>query len=324
MGLKFKGDKPAQKKKRSTTDPDQKNKKKKRSRDGDHDDDDDDEGGLAGWVVAPSPALVLGPTYLTLGGGNVCVALQPTTGKVYPFQLSHAPRPPLTAHLDPDELEALVQVDVDVDDRLEPRDVHHVWVVTRIPDTDDKVTLRSGTGKFLASDELGHVSADREARGAQEEWTLEAADPASGKHCVLRNSYGTCLGVDEVAGGKLELRSDATEVTDSERWTVSIQREFVKKARAQYHERTGGGKGARGTGTAAAGSSRDAATNGLTIVKDLGAREKESILRYQARGMRKYVGSEEDSKELKRAKKDGKLSEAMLDRRMKLKSDRYC
>lgn len=42
-------------------------------------------------------------------------------------------------------------------------------------------------------------------------------------------------------------------------------------------------------------------------------------LRYQARGMRKYVGTEEDSRDLKKAKKEGKLSEAMLDRRMKLK-----
>jgi protein FRG1 len=42
-------------------------------------------------------------------------------------------------------------------------------------------------------------------------------------------------------------------------------------------------------------------------------------LRYQARGGRKYVGTEEDKKDLKRAKREGKLSEATLDRRTKLK-----
>lgn len=65
--------------------------------------------------------------------------------------------------------------------------------------------------------------------------------------------------------------------------------------------------------------------------------------KYQARGQGRYVGSAEDKKELKRARQDGKLGEAMLERRVKLKrcggsldqsrsvadlpsssSDRYC
>ncbi|GAA5973871.1 hypothetical protein JCM8115_006178, partial [Rhodotorula mucilaginosa] len=36
------------------------------------------------------------------------------------------------------------------------------------------------------------------------------------------------------------------------------------------------------------------------------------------------VGTAEDVRALKKARKEGKLAEAMLDRRMKLKSDRYC
>lgn len=41
--------------------------------------------------------------------------------------------------------------------------------------------------------------------------------------------------------------------------------------------------------------------------------------KYQARGQGRFVGSAEDAKDLKRARKEGKLGEAMLERRMKLK-----
>ncbi|GAA5910984.1 uncharacterized protein JCM6883_000669 [Sporobolomyces salmoneus] len=325
MGLKFKGDKTVHKKKRSKLTGSASSKKQA----------EEEESGLDGWVVAPSPALLLGPSYIRLpapsqeGGGGLCIALQPTTGKVYPFQLptpssssssnALASSSSALAQLDPEELEALVHDHPQGESELdEPTDVHHVWVCTRVPDTNDKITLRSGTGKFLASDELGQVTADREARGPQEEWIIEQSESSSGRF-VLKSMYGKYLGVDQVAGGKLELRCDGAEEGETERWRITVQGEYVAKAKKQYNERNGiKTKEMEGSGSGSMTS------NGLTIVGDLSAQEKESILRYQARGGRKYIGTEEDTKELKRAKKEGKLSEAMLDRRTKLKSDRYC
>ncbi|GAA6001112.1 hypothetical protein JCM5350_000486, partial [Sporobolomyces pararoseus] len=251
---------------------------------------------------------------------------------VYPFQL------PLTststsssnaiastsstalAHLDPEELEALVHDHPSTNEEdFEPQDVYHVWVCTRVPDTNDKITFRSGSGKFLAADELGQVTADREARGPQEEWTIEETSTQERGKFVLKSMYGKYLGVDEVAGGKLELRCDGTEETELERLRITMQGEFVSKAKKQYNDRNG-----IKTKEAEGSSGGGMTSNGLTIVGDLSAREKESILRYQARGGRKYVGTEEDTRDLKRAKKEGKLSETLLDRRTKLKSDRYC
>lgn len=77
----------------------------------------------------------------------------------------------------------------------------HVWVCTRVQDSADKVTLRASTGRYLAADESGIISADREARGELEEWTLE---PAKGGY-ALRTRFGTYVGVDEGA-----LRSGST------------------------------------------------------------------------------------------------------------------
>ncbi|GAA6062346.1 hypothetical protein JCM10212_005688 [Sporobolomyces blumeae] len=353
MGLKFKGDKPA-KKRRSKLDS---SYSSSRSR-GESSRAASEPADLSGWVDAPSAALVLGPSYITLAATPlnpaVCLALQPTTGKVYPFVLPATTRPieagpssslpsrdaqraAALAHLDPDELEALVDEgphysastgsrDDDLA-TLEPSDVHHVWVCTRVPDTNDKVTFRSGSGKFLASDEVGVVTADREARGPQEEWTIEQVEGGGGSNKTywLKNMYGKCLSVDVVAGGKVELRCDGEATTTAgddeagatERWRVTMQGEFLAKARKQYDERNG-------IKTREGDSRSGARGDGLTIVGDLAAQEKDNILKYQARGMRKYVGTEEDTRDLRRARKEGKLSEAMLDRRTKLKSDRYC
>ncbi|GAA5859222.1 hypothetical protein JCM1840_003807 [Sporobolomyces johnsonii] len=320
MGLKFKGDKPVKKKKsklRSTA----------------HSTSAEDEH-LEGWLPAPSPSLLLGPSYLTLPATELtpalCIALQPTTGKVYPFVLptassssSHAiastsSSSASAAHLatlDPDELDALVDdpsltgsVDL-LSAHTEPTDVYHVWVCTRIPDTNDKITLRSGSGKFLAADELGAVTAEREARGPQEEWTLEAATTGGKGAFVLKSLYGKYLSVDVVAGGKVELRADEEREGETERWRIHMQGEFVAKAKKQFNERNG---------------IKTRPDNGLTFVGDLAGAEASNIRKYQARGSGEFVGSAEDIRELKRARKEGKLAEAMLDRRAKLKSDRYC
>ena len=352
MGLHFKGEK-TKKKSRSS---------KSRSHGGGGDSSttrDDPDAHLEGWIPAPSAALLLGPSYLTLPATEVtppvCVAINPTTGKVYPFALpsaassSAAPLAASTskqlAHLDAEELEALVDASdpavaaslLQDENNPEPSDVHHVWVCARIPDTNDKVTFRSGSGKFLASDELGRVSAEREARGMQEEWTLEpvaGVDPASGR-MVIKNAYGKYLSVDVVAGVKVELRADETKEGATERWKIMMQGEFVVKAKKQYNERNGiKTKPAAGYTivTDLAGAEVDAMCVGCPVrfplkappseiadpLYSLTLLEHSSKYHHHATGA-DAVGTAEDVRALKKARKEGKLAEAMLDRRMKLK-----
>ncbi|KAK4058777.1 hypothetical protein OIO90_000223 [Microbotryomycetes sp. JL221] len=320
MPLHFKGDGPKTKKKR-----------KHRSDGSRHDQDGQQEDDVNGWITVPTSTLALGPLYITMGSNSVttsstCVALQPTTGKVYAHVLANsnqgassssttveqqAAKHALELGLEADELDAVVVDTNDVTgsstsvESQGPSDVNHVWVCTRVPDSDDKVTLRSGSGKFLAADELGQVTADREARGQQEEFSLEDSQQGHGK-CVLRSSYGKLLSIDVVAGGKVELRCDAETETDTERWRVFMQGEYLTKAKKALLDKKGVKEHLR---------SRD----GLTIVNDVGKMENELISKFQARGAGRFVGTSEDKRDLKRAKKEGKLGEAMLDRRVKLK-----
>ncbi|KAM0792381.1 hypothetical protein ACM66B_005061 [Microbotryomycetes sp. NB124-2] len=320
MPLHFKGDGPKVKKKRKH--------RSEHKESGAYEHDGGDE--LNGWVTSPTSTLALGPLYITMSSNSVttsstCVALQPTTGKVYAHVLSGSndgkttnendtAKHALQLGLEADELDAVVvdSSSLSSNDVISqgPSDVNHVWVCTRVPDSDDKVTLRSGSGKFLAADELGQVTADREARGQQEEWTIQDAQTGSGR-CVLRSSYDKLLSIDVVAGGKIELRADAETETDTERWRVLMQGEFVAKAKKALLDKKG---------VKEAIKSRD----GLTVVNNVGKLEDELIHKFQARGAGRFVGTSEDKRELKRAKKEGKLGEAMLDRRVKLKSDRYC
>lgn len=148
-----------------------------------------------------------------------------------------------------------------------PTDVHHVWVCTRVQDTVDRVTFRSGTGRFLAADEVGVVSADREARGMQEEWTI--ADAEEGEGQVIKSAYGKYLSVDVVAGGKMELRADEEKEGETERWRIWMQGEFLGKARKGVVERSG--------------IKATALHEGLIIKGDLASAENEYIQKYQVR-----------------------------------------
>ncbi|GAA5912464.1 hypothetical protein JCM6882_005520 [Rhodosporidiobolus microsporus] len=310
--LTFKGDKPQK-------------KKKSKSRSTVSGSAEDPDAHLEGWLPAPSPSLLLGPSYITLPSTSstpaLCVALNPTTGKVYPFTLPTASSSSAStsaaalAHLDPEELEALVDSGAAGGGAFDPtdegpQDVHHVWVCTRIPDTNDKVTFRSGGSKFLGADEYGAVFAEREARGLQEEWTLEEAGQG---RLAVKSAYGKFLSVDVVAGGKVELRADEEGKEgpgEAERFKILMQGEFVAKAKKQFNERNG---------------IKTRPADGLTVVTDLAGAEIDNIRKFHhhAKGS-DLVGTADDARALKRARKDGKLAEAMLDRRAKLKSDRYC
>lgn len=137
----------------------------------------------------------------------------------------------------------------------EPNDVTHTWVATRIPESASRYTLRSSAGRFLACDELGVANADREARGMQEEW--EFVDAGEGRFGLKSVAYDTYLGVEEVAGGKMEVRGDSKEISEHETWSVRMQaRNRFEMAKRELAAQRKAGE-----------------DDGLTIVKDVGTAE---------------------------------------------------
>ena len=286
-----------------------------------------------GWTPVPSASLAFGPIYITRSAtadvAPLCLALQPTTGKIYahalplPTPTNHASSSANALLLDREELEAATIVEEEVG-AAGPTDVHHVWVCTRIPDTEDRITLRSGNGKFLASDPVGIVTADREARGVQEEWTL--VDSKSKRGILVKSSYGKYLNVDLIAGGKIELRADEADEAEGECWSIWMQGEYLAKARKAVVERSGAKAESVAEGLVIIGDMRGAENDymyvlALSLRKDRGTDDPAmKSQKYQARGQGRLVSSAADIKDLKRARKEGNLGEAMLERRQKLKS----
>jgi protein FRG1 len=176
--------------------------------------------------------------------------------------------------------------------------VSQVWVITRVAGS-LTVNLRTGTGegKFLSCDAHGLVSADRDARGPQEEWTPVILPDGM---VAFMNVYEKYLSVDEVAGGAMTLRGDSEEVGFRERFWIKIQYKYKKEANEEEKQKKDG-------------------LADPTRIDETGTNKL-----YQTWGMGRSVVSQADKKALKLARKEGRLAEAMLDRRAKLKSDRFC
>ena len=193
-----------------------------------------------------------------------------------------------------------------------PSNIHQVWVATNLPET-DKWTFRSAQGTFLACDSYGDVTATNEARGPQEEWVLHKVDPLAelaepdaepvrGPRAgyALHSKYGGWLAID--AQRKRLVRADDKELTSACIWDVSVQWRFRHAQRK----------------TQRAGTVASAASAATLVDEARLARTRQGW----TAGTAHHV-PQDSRRELLRAQREGRLAEAMLDRRSKLKSDKY-
>lgn len=268
--LKFKGDTIKKKRKREHHDEGSTSKRV--------DEDEDPET----WVLPENATEIRGPTFIVHPSdpSPISVNFDSTRNKIILSSLDKDPTsdtPPLL-------------------DRT-PTEVAQVWVTTRVAGS-ATINLRTGTGegKFLSCDKHGIVSAFREARGPEEEWTPVLLPDGM---VAFMSVYENYLSVDEVAGGSLQLRGDSEEVGFRERFWLKIQSKYKKEAHEEKKKREAGSE--------------------LTVIDETSANHI-----HQAWGAGRSVVSKEDKRELKRARKEGRLAEALLDRRAKLKSDRFC
>ncbi|KAG6888892.1 hypothetical protein C0992_007216 [Termitomyces sp. T32_za158] len=268
--LTFKGDQP--KKKRKREDRETGSSKKSRRKD----DNEDPET----WLLPENPSEIRGPTFIMHPSDPYPISLNfnSTTNRI----VIHA--------FDKEQLED----DIEPPNLLDrtPTDVSQVWVTTRVAGS-STVNLRTGTGegKFLSCDTHGIVSADRDARGPQEEWTPVVLPDGM---VAFMNVYEKYLSVDEIAGGNLQLRGDSDEVGFRERFWVKIQSKYKKEAHEEEKKKEG-------------------------VSEKPKINEESSNRLYQTWGAGRLVVSTEEKTELKKARKEGRLAEALLDRRSKLK-----
>ncbi|KAH7889416.1 FRG1-like family-domain-containing protein [Phlebopus sp. FC_14] len=264
--LKFKGEKT--KKKRKRDDEGGSSTKHRRV-----EDDEDPET----WVMPENPAEIRGPTFIMHPSDTspISVNFDSTRNRIILHSIDKEPSTDTSSLLD----------------RV-PSEVGQVWVTTRVAGS-PTINLRTGTGegKFLSCDKHGIVSANREARGPEEEWTPVILPDGM---VSFMNVYENYLSVDEVAGGILQLRGDSEEVGFRERFWVKVQSKYKKEAHEEKKKREAGSE--------------------LTTFDEAGTNRL-----YQAWGAGRSVVSKDDKKELKRARREGRLSEALLDRRAKLK-----
>ncbi|CAG8436226.1 8028_t:CDS:2 [Ambispora gerdemannii] len=174
---------------------------------------------------------------------------------------------------------------------VEPENVNSVFVGAQIIGNPDHISLKTCDGKYLSSDKFGIITADKEAIGPQEEWTPIIREDG----IALQNSYDCFLSADEIADGGYKLRADAETIGFCETWRLKCQARFRKKQKT-------------------------------TKIEDKPARdfEIEQIKKYQTWGGGRVRTTEEGTSELKKAKKEGNFNEVLLDRREKVKADRYC
>ncbi|KAF8936375.1 hypothetical protein BGZ58_004263 [Dissophora ornata] len=262
-----------------------KTKKKKRKAE-DETKEEEDSGNADGWVSVKTLSDIGGPIFLTFSSDPPsCLAID-DKGKVTMKLLESLDESQPT--------NAAV-----VFENAEPTTVNQVFVATMIPDS-DRLTLKSYNGRYLSSDKFGIVTADSEAIGMQEEWTAIVKSEDEGGIC-LQNHYGKFLSVDEVAavegrkGASFQIRADSDVIGFCELFQAKIQAKYRKKVKK---------------------------SNEVKIAtKDY---ELEQNRKFQTWNHGRVIVSTEGMSDLKKAQKEGRFSEALLDRREKLKSDRYC
>ncbi|XP_055373357.1 protein FRG1 homolog [Condylostylus longicornis] len=163
-------------------------------------------------------------------------------------------------------------------------------ILTAFSINEKKVSFKSGYGKYLKVEKDGMVTGRSEAVGSMEQWEPIFED---GKMALL-SEIGTFMAIDpeDDACVALQKKVGPNEIAVIRSCAV---RELKEKDDEPVEE-----KG------------------------DLQQVEKNFVKKFQKFQDKKMLINKEDVKELERAKEEGYLHEKLLDRRSKMKADRYC
>lgn len=159
---------------------------------------------------------------------------------------------------------------------------------TAVQLSDKKIALKSGYGKYMSVNMMGNVTGRSDAIGPQEQFECVFEEDK----VALETYNGCCLSVNE------EGQLSATKKIAGEQETFYI-RTSVPKVKVS-------------TGSLPEGE------------KELRNHEISFVKKFQSFQDRNLRLSEQETSKLKKARMQGTLHEEMLDRREKMKADRYC
>ncbi|KAJ3301094.1 hypothetical protein HDV03_001352 [Kappamyces sp. JEL0829] len=131
-----------------------------------------------------------------------------------------------------------------------------------------------------------------------ESWTTTRVQVGDKVGWALQSSiWGTYLSLKNGV-----LRGDAEEAGPDEMFLIKVQFEYIKDALDERKKQTKGGYG------------------------EISAADMEidSLKRFHSFGKKELLGLERDTSDLARARKEGNLNEVLLERRSKLKRDKFC
>ena len=186
-------------------------------------------------------------------------------------------------------------------EQAEPESVFQVWTMLTIPSNTSRYAVRTCTGKYLSADKFGQVTAEKEAIGACETWLPLVRE--DGRLTLQNAQSGWYLGVDEE---KWMIRCDYERSNEpNQGWLVKCQTAVREKRLRKGEKQEGGGGG---------GGEEDGVDQGKALIK-----------KYQSWVSGRHRNAEkEDTEVLLKARREGRLAEALLDKREKTKADRYC